>query len=149
MIDPGICELLRNLDEVHGLDRRIKQIEARDPAALKAGAEWPDQEAIDGVLARDYARRNRKIIAALAVATMYGMPAGFRIDPANPEWPVAYIETPHGQVSWHLPQHSIEWDGHTFDEKQARLAAWLTEHEAEHAERDTAHGPRAVVIDLR
>lgn len=57
-------------------------------------------------------------------------------DPNEPDWPVIYIETPAGQLSWHLSpddldlfEHvirvtpeSITWDGHTTEEKYRRLA---------------------------
>lgn len=59
-------------------------------------------------------------------------------DPAEPDWPVIYVTTPHGQLSWHLSEKDgdlfphvplIEgdaaptWDGHTTAEKYERLAA--------------------------
>lgn len=59
-------------------------------------------------------------------------------DPTEPEWPVVYVETPAGQLSWHLSpddldlfdhvpwlvrEHPSPWDGHSTDEKYERLAA--------------------------
>jgi hypothetical protein len=61
------------------------------------------------------------VLEAVAMATQLGYQAGFRIDPAEPDWPVAYIELPTGQVSWHLPAHPVVWDGHTTPEKYARI----------------------------
>ncbi|MFG1683531.1 helix-turn-helix domain-containing protein [Nonomuraea sp. NPDC049269] len=57
-------------------------------------------------------------------------------DPNEPDWPVIYIETPAGQLSWHLSPDdldlfdhvlrvtpdSITWDGHSTEEKYQRLA---------------------------
>lgn len=56
-------------------------------------------------------------------------------DPEEPEWPVIYIETPEGQMSWHLSGDDLDlfdhawgkrpmsWDGHTTEEKYERLRA--------------------------
>jgi uncharacterized protein (DUF433 family) len=59
-------------------------------------------------------------------------------DPAAPEWPVVYVDTPRGQCSWHLSQDDLDlfghveqvpaddprarWDGHSTEEKYERLA---------------------------
>lgn len=59
-------------------------------------------------------------------------------DPAEPEWPVVYVDTPLGQCSWHLAVEDLDlfghvpqvapddprarWDGHTTEEKYQRLA---------------------------
>jgi hypothetical protein len=54
-------------------------------------------------------------------------------DPVCPDWPVLYIETPEGQMSWHIaPEDLAEfgkmtvipdypWDRHTTKEKYLRL----------------------------
>lgn len=80
-----------------------------------------------------YLERN-KVVAGLAAA----WPAGVKrtaIEGWDPEWHgCVYIDLPTGQVSWHfhdshaelfahLPEYTGEWDGHTTDEKYARLAA--------------------------
>lgn len=56
----------------------------------------------------------------------------------DPEWlNVVYIELPEGQVSWHiheselplfarLPRGTTPWDGHTTDEKYARIRAYVS-----------------------
>jgi hypothetical protein len=75
----------------------------------------------------DYELRNALVLHALAAAAFLGYPAGFRIDPAEPDWPVAFIELPlpgPGQVSWHLPKHPKSWDLHTTAEKYARVRAF-------------------------
>jgi hypothetical protein len=75
---------------------------------------------------RDYDARNTAVYAAVAEARRAGYPAGFRIDPAEPDWPVAYIELPlAGQVSWHLPAHGVEYDGHSTAQKNARVRRYL------------------------
>lgn len=61
------------------------------------------------------------VLMALGYAADLGLPAGIRIDPAEPEWPVVYIELPTGQVSWHMPQHPVPWDGHDTEEKYRRI----------------------------
>lgn len=64
-------------------------------------------------------------------------------DPAEPEWPVVTIDTPAGQLTWHISPEDADlfghvpvvpaddplaqWDGHTTDEKYARLRALTTE----------------------
>lgn len=78
----------------------------------------------------DYDRRNRYLLMAVGAAAAAGVPVGFRIDPAEPEWPVVYFELPTGcQISWHLPQHEKGWDGHTTPMKNQRIDDWLAQIE--------------------
>ncbi|MEU3656449.1 hypothetical protein AB0E67_27310 [Streptomyces sp. NPDC032161] len=56
-------------------------------------------------------------------------------DPNTPEWAVVTIETPAGQMTWHIAPRDMDlfthvqptnricrgWDGHTTDEKYARM----------------------------
>lgn len=72
-----------------------------------------------------YPKRYRLVLQAVALAAEQGLMAGFRLDPAEPEWPVAYIELPTGQVSWHMPQHPKAWDGHTAEEKYRRVTHYV------------------------
>lgn len=62
-------------------------------------------------------------------------------DPSEPDWPVIFIDTPHGQLSWHLALEDLglfghveefagpdvegapKWDGHDTAEKYVRLHA--------------------------
>ena len=56
-------------------------------------------------------------------------------DPAEPDWAVVYVETPKGQLGWHISPDdmdlfsnipflsSAKWDGHTTEEKYERLRA--------------------------
>lgn len=70
--------------------------------------------------AKRYDVRNRSVLYAVGLAAACGYPCGIRLDPSEPDWPVVYIELPNGQVSWHLPQHEREWDGHDTPEKYRR-----------------------------
>ncbi len=74
----------------------------------------------------NYAARYGLVLQAVAEAHAQGLQAGFRIDPAEPAWPVAFIELPTGQVSWHMPQHAREWDGHSTEEKYKRCRAYVS-----------------------
>lgn len=73
----------------------------------------------------DYALRNALIWHAAVLAMQQGYAVGIRFDPADPSWPVIFIELPTGQISWHLPQHGTVWDGHTRDEKYSRIFAFI------------------------
>ena len=78
-----------------------------------------------------YSERNRLAAALARMALAAGFKAGKGVDPDETKWPVIYVDTPNGQVSWHiaeadahvlegLPQYGEQWDG-TF---KARDAAW-------------------------
>jgi uncharacterized protein (DUF952 family) len=70
---------------------------------------------------QQYEVRYELVLMALATAARLGYQAGIRIDPAEPQWPVVYIELPTGQVSWHMPQHPRTRDGHTAEQKYDRV----------------------------
>lgn len=70
---------------------------------------------------KDYAGRYQEVLRAMARAIDCGYAAGIRLDPDEPDWPVVYIELPTGQVSWHMPQHPIPFDGHDAAEKTKRI----------------------------
>lgn len=66
-------------------------------------------------------------------------PATLWTDPGEPEWPIVYVETPAGQLSWHIAQDDMDlfahvstlagdnpWDGHDTEEKYRRLDALCT-----------------------
>lgn len=74
---------------------------------------------------RNYDVRYGLILAAVSAAHETGLAAGYRFDADDTEWPVAFIELPTGQVSWHVPQHDRPWDGHTTQEKYARIQRFL------------------------
>lgn len=73
----------------------------------------------------DYEKRYGLVLDAMARARRLGFETGYRIDPNEPEWPVAYIELPTGQVSWHMPQHPKPYDGHSTEEKYERISRWI------------------------
>lgn len=73
----------------------------------------------------DYESRYLLVWTALTQALDLGYVGGVRIDPADPEWPVVYIELPTGQVSWHMPQYAQAWDGHTTQEKYRRIQQYM------------------------
>lgn len=74
----------------------------------------------------DYPTRNGAVYQALAYATLLGYPAGIRIDPQEPRWPVVMIELPgKAQLSWHLPEFDEPWDGHDGPTKYERIHLWL------------------------
>lgn len=72
-----------------------------------------------------YDNRNLFTYKAIYLAKMCGMKAGIRFDPNEPGWPVAFIELPTGQISYHLEQHETEWDRHTTEEKQIRILNYI------------------------
>ena len=76
----------------------------------------------------DYDKRYPLVFKAIQEALACGYEAGVRLDPTEPEWPVAYIELPHGQVSWHLPQHGRGWDGHDTTTKYDRCRDFYAEY---------------------
>lgn len=73
----------------------------------------------------DYPTRNQLIYQALHLAVELGYPAGFRLDPNEPDWPVAMIQLPVGQVSWHLPAFPNPWDGHDTPTKLGRCLEYV------------------------
>jgi hypothetical protein len=72
----------------------------------------------------DYDLRYPLVFEALALALDLDMRAGIVLDPAEPDWPVVYIELPTGQISWHMPRHGRPWDGHTTEQKFERISAF-------------------------
>jgi hypothetical protein len=68
-----------------------------------------------------YDNRAFFLMEAISLAHQCGYKAGIRIDPDDLNWPVVFIELPTGQISYHIKQHSIPWDGHTTEQKCLRL----------------------------
>jgi hypothetical protein len=75
-------------------------------------------------------RERAHLVAYLAAVH----PSALGIDPDEPDRPVVYIETDAGQLSWHLAPDDLPlfahvprsapgglWDGHTTEQKYARL----------------------------
>ena len=76
----------------------------------------------------DLYRERAHLVAHLAA--LY--PSHIGTDPSEPDWPVVYVDTEAGQLSWHLsaadlpffahvPRGDADWDGHTTAQKYARL----------------------------
>ncbi|WP_086853371.1 hypothetical protein [Amycolatopsis kentuckyensis] len=75
----------------------------------------------------NYPVRYVRVFQAAAMALQCGYTAGVRLDPAEPDWPVVYIDLPTGQVSWHMPAYSPAWDRHTTAEKYERIRAFIAQ----------------------
>lgn len=68
----------------------------------------------------------------LSVLTLH-YPSIIGTDTKEPDWPVLYVSTPAGQISWHIAANDLElfkhvnrtsnakWDGHTKAEAMDRL----------------------------
>lgn len=66
-------------------------------------------------------------------------------DPNEPDWPVIYVDTPAGQLSWHLSRTDrdlfphvpsvmpddprAQWDQHTTDEKYQRIEQLISQRD--------------------
>lgn len=102
-------------------DNRKPPVEAAEPLGIsEARLAFLLQQVLSNE--SNYDQRRSGILAAMVVADSLGFVTGYRIDPKEPDWPVAYIKLPQGQVSWHMPQFPEEWDGHTTEEKHLRIA---------------------------
>ena len=90
----------------------------------------------------EWGRRNQLVREAAIVASQCGMLGGWDVDPEADSGfdKVIYLYLPQGgltaprQVSWHVPHgaipvwwpiHSGQWDGHSREEKAARIAEFL------------------------
>ncbi|CAM5346068.1 WDGH domain-containing protein [Streptomyces aurantiogriseus] len=77
-------------------------------------------------------RERAHLVAHLAAA--YPSAIGYH-DPDEPDWAVVIIELPTGQASWHVSPDDMDlfahvqrsetntWDGHSTEEKYARIDA--------------------------
>lgn len=87
----------------------------------------------------DTVYRERAALVAL-LAAQYPAVIVSDGDPQTPGWSLIYVDTPHGQMSWHLSPDDLDlfahvptvddgptWDGHTTEEKYQRLAALTAE----------------------
>ena len=81
-----------------------------------------------------YSERNRLAVAFARMALAAGFKAGTGVDPDETKWPVVYVETPNGQVSWHIASHDADilsglpvyegqWDG-TYRARKADWCVW-------------------------
>jgi hypothetical protein len=78
-----------------------------------------------------YSERNRLAAAFARMALAAGFKAGKGVDPDETKWPVIYVETPNGQVSWHIANHDAdilkglpEYEGRWDGTWRARYADW-------------------------
>lgn len=76
-------------------------------------------------------RERARLVAHLASLH----PSVIGVDDDEPDWPVVYIRTPQGQMSWHISRDdldlfphvkpvaadTVQWDGHTTAQKYERL----------------------------
>ncbi|RSN12827.1 hypothetical protein DMB42_11660 [Nonomuraea sp. WAC 01424] len=127
-----IALLLMAADDALECALNHKRAESDEPGQVEPESEGP------GV----YSERAR-LIAYLAVE--YDSVIAYN-DPNEPDWPVIYIDTPRGQLSWHLSPDDLhlfphvpvagrhvpidrapQWDGHTTSEKYGRLAALVAD----------------------
>ena len=76
----------------------------------------------------DLYRERAHLVAHLAAI----YPSHIGTDPSEPDWPVLYIDTDAGQLSWHISTADLPllthvsrgeacWDGHSTQEKYRRL----------------------------
>ncbi|MFG3244131.1 hypothetical protein [Streptomyces sp. NPDC048157] len=94
----------------------------------------PDDPRVTALEAeRDAVYRERAHLVAL-LATLHPSHIG-HTDPNAPDWDVVTIETPAGQMTWHIAERDMDlfthvqptnricrgWDGHTTDEKYQRM----------------------------
>lgn len=75
--------------------------------------------------AKGYEMRAQLVWDTVSIAGKLGYKVGVRLDPAEPEWPVVFIELPTGQVSWHMQQYPTPWDGHTTEQKYERIRQFV------------------------
>ena len=91
---------------------------------------------------RNGAYRERAQLVAWAAAVYK---SGWNTDPAWPDWRIVFVDSPAGQLSWHVApddwglfEHvkhdpAMVWDGHTTEQKYERIAElvkWLSGIEA-------------------
>lgn len=79
---------------------------------------------------------DHRIFLYLSLARFSNLPACWK--PHYPGWPVLFIETPAGQISYHFKEQYLPlidghifrdddyiWDGHTSEDVVKRLKEWL------------------------
>lgn len=85
----------------------------------------------------DIYRERAHLLAYMASLTASALVFG--ADPDEPDWPVLFVETSAGQMSWHIAPKDVDlfdhvtrydasssnpgpvWDGHSTDDKYVRL----------------------------
>ena len=93
-----------------------------------------DEQAAQADALRAVYRERAHLLAF--IASLFPSHIGYT-DPSEPDWAVLIIETPAGQLSWHIAPDDLElfthvsttssmcrsWDGHSTDEKYRRVRA--------------------------
>jgi hypothetical protein len=74
----------------------------------------------------NYNIRYNLIIKAMFIVHELGIKdpvykVGFRCD----DWPVVILHLPQGQISWHMQPDTIDYDGHSTEEKNDRICAFI------------------------
>lgn len=92
----------------------------------------PDNQIAPELHEQMYARRNRELWSAAAFAANAGLKVGVDTDDrcADRAYPlVLYIELPTGQVAWHIPAHSVPYDGHDTATKYKRIGDFAEQND--------------------
>jgi hypothetical protein len=114
------------VDDTQHADQMVLRADlARTLAAIEVAEQVAADAPTDADRQRVYASRNQLTYRALGEASRLDYEVGIRLDPTEPTWPVVYIQLPTGQVSWHVPQHLYDWDGHDTAEKYRRLREYV------------------------
>ena len=115
-----------------------------------------DEKKLEKKLSEVYAERNRLALTLARLAHALGHDAHLAKDDENgPDWCILFIETPAGQVSWHIPWNEVDsdtpiplakWDGHTKAQANRRLEEWnlwipMKQHDWK------KHGKKVLVLD--
>lgn len=121
-----------------GLEDAASEVirEARSRSAARADLEDARAQLAEVTAERNKAYRERAELVAFVVACY---PSEIR-DTAE-DWPVVFVDTPRGQLSWHLSRDDLDlfghvpqmaasaeekWDGHTTEQKYDRLNGLAT-----------------------
>lgn len=140
----------RELEENEDIRAAIRAVRASEQSAY-----IPLVEAAEAAKDGAYSERNKTVVALAHMARLAGCRVGVREhDPADVDWDddwraILIIDLPTGQASWHFHDserpmlasfgpYPDEWDGHSTDEKYARLAALVQVPGQQQA--DTNHG---------
>lgn len=121
---------------VAGCEECGHPIDLNQPGYYKTPDErfWHEECHEDGEKSADDVYEDRNLLAcALAQATH--APSGWKPDPeSTDEWAIVWIETPLGQISYHVPQEmaadlappqrDAEYDGYDRITKNGRVERW-------------------------
>lgn len=100
--------------------RKVKEKQTRTKQKLAENLELIEKNDTN------YDVRYGLVFKAMWNSLKLGLNAGIRIDPSDTKWPICTIELPTGQTGWHMPAHSVPYDGHTTEEKYERCRQYTT-----------------------